>query len=233
MSSKEKNRGGNESHRRNHKRYNLSIVRTLVSPHPEVSTLIEGIQTVLGPAFEADVAEKGVVLLESRAILSAIRDRRGKVDRSMLADTESGLREKMRENDLAQTPIEVRIDKRDPLRMFGRHKDVLALNLVADMRLGADRGAIETFVDTYYPNETDLKKRAKPLVPHITLGKIKPQLLANGTLADLVEDTYGFLNSPPLDSTPFDRLIYAGAPDSVVVPEFVALNGLRIQVETH
>ncbi len=250
MASKETSRGSFAS-RRNPCRYGLSIVRTLVSPNPEISSLVEGIQEVLDDAFVAHTKEKGITLVESRTVLHSIKDSRGTVDRRMLRDAEAKLNDEMRRNNLGQSPIEVRVNPRKPLRMFGLHNDVLALNFEEDMRLGADRGAIETFVDTHYPpikmprkvkgkrninetHETEQKKQTrKPLEPHVTLGTIKPQLLREGTLADLIENALDFMNKPPLEASPMDLLIHNGSPDRVIVPDYVALNGLRIQVEPH
>jgi hypothetical protein len=223
---------GNGHGRRGHARFGLSIVRTLVEPNIEVARLVRDIGDTLGQAFEADKNEKGVALLESRAILHAIKDRRGSVDRRMLAQAEADLVREMRENDLGQTPISVRVHPFRPLKLFGRHRDVLALHLVPDMRLGADRGAIETFVDEYYPSDTDLAQRAKPLEPHITLGKVKPQFLPSGDLNDFDADPLGYLQMPPSDATQFERLIHLSR-ERLVVPTEVALNGLRIQVDTY
>ena len=232
MGMRESRRGGNGTNRRDQCRFGLNIVRTLAIPQSTITDLIGEIQGVLGPAFQPDEEEKGVALLESRAILHAIKDRRGSIDRRMLAEAEQMLVAEVRDEDAMQKGIEVDVNARKPLKMFGRHNDVLALNLNSNYQLGRDRGALEVFMDKYYPCETDLAQRAMPLEPHITLGTIKPQLLPHGSLTDLKEDAFSFINSPPPDASPIDILIHNAHPD-LPVPDTVALNGLRIQVETY
>jgi|GEM_PF-4640736 hypothetical protein len=213
-------------------RYGLSIVRLVKNPQTELSDCMEQVSEFLGVAFEPDKGEKGVVLLESRAILGAIKDRRGSVDKRMLCEAEQHLNGEMKINNISQEPIEVRVNRRRPLGMYGRHRDVLAINLAMDIRLGADRGAVEMYVDKFYPNQKDLKQRAKAFEPHITIGKIKPQFLEDVTLDEMVEDAAIAISMPPLSASPMDKLI-ARAHGGLVIPDVIALNGLRIAVETH
>jgi hypothetical protein len=232
MSSRETYRIDSNASRKSRCHYGLSIVRTLVFPHPEITRLIADIKYSLDTAFEPDTGEKGVALLESRAILHAIKDRRGTVDRRMLAETEEKLIAEMQINNLGQTTTDVLVNQRKPLKMLGLHKDVLVISLLPDMRLGADRGAIESFMDQNFPCDTDLSQRAKRFDPHITLGKVKPQLLDRGNIVEFEADPIGYLDSPPLDATPMDRLIHSAQP-GIQIPQEVSLNGLRIKVEDY
>ncbi len=212
--------------------YDLQINRSLVYPHPEIDSFIGQVAARLGERFEPAKEVRGVTILESRALLAAIKTKRQHIDRNILAEAEADLKNEMQLNNLGRGPIEVDVDSNKPLGLFGRHRDVLALRLRHDLRLGADRGAVETYIDVTagHVGRGELETRAKPLEPHIKIGTVKTHLLSVEQRTAMAADPIGFVNQPMDDASDWERLVQLRE-GPIYAPDHVALNGIKIAVE--
>lgn len=103
-------------------------------------------------------------------------------------------------------PIEVEVDRDRPLKIFGKRNDKLALNLIDDEGLVEERQRIETILRERFEIPDSEFPEPMPFDPHVTIGHIS----LRGLSLDAREKTHEML-SP-----------------TTVIPESVALNGLRV-----
>lgn len=103
-------------------------------------------------------------------------------------------------------PIEVAVDQDKPLKIFGKRNDKLALNLIDDEGLVEERQRIEAILRDRFETEERELPEPMPFDPHVTIGHIS----LKGLSVEAREKTYEML-SP-----------------GTVIPETIALNGLRV-----
>jgi hypothetical protein len=215
--------------------YGLRIVRSVKQPQPETARFIGRVTEQFGPAFQPKKSEPderfgglGVTVTESRKVMAAIRTRRGGFDARHVFTVENDLNRRM--TDLGFGDVVMTVDPERPLRMFGRHRDILGINFRRDNRLERERRAIDLYLaDVYGITENDAQARTKPLKPHVAFGSLVRQCFDQFQWEHIQDDPMDFLESRDRFVTDFDYLMYRA--DPIDVPAYVALNGIRISVE--
>lgn len=163
-------------------------------------------------------------------------DRRGAIPREDIQRLEAGLR-----NDLTHAQYadyDIPVNPFDPLGLYGRHKDRLAVRLARrDYRLLADRAVVEAYLQDEYEqiNGNPVSRRfidrhTRRLDPHITIGTVLYENMSVDEVAGFQADPAFFLAQAV--RTRVDHLesqlgeVYDRP--QVIWPEVASLNGLSV-----
>jgi hypothetical protein len=241
------------------RRYNLRVERKVLLPQPELEapyqSLVDNTSNLVN---YRKMGKLSTTVAELDPIIRQVCDvtPRGGIDKEAAQDLEAELRDAVERDyfieHLAENSEEVGdelydaikdvyfgdiVVKTDPIATFdlyGKAQNRLAICLDQDVRLGAERGAIETYLQSAYgiPSPV-MKKMLKDFDPHITIGTVRYENFDNqdaieefkvDPLAFLARYAYRRSRDATLD---FDT----DTCKAIIVPDVIALDGLKIGIE--
>lgn len=164
----------------------ISVARTVEAPQSEFEEFLNVIGKDLGQrASIRTVTSTRLTLLESGGIKKAMR--KAHTDPQSVNKFSFWLSHQL--DSYRATPIEVTVNKDEPIALMGRNRDKLALRIVEDEQVKAERAKTEELL----VEEFDTLPPLKPFEPHITVGYVgiralttmevrHPELLVNNDI---------------------------------------------------
>jgi hypothetical protein len=220
-------------------RYECRITRSAQPDQPELAEPLRLLEANTNNYIQyRGIGKIGVTIMMIEPVLRKIliSDRRGIIPKQDLQDFEAELQDNLRHAQYAD--YDVPVDPAQPLALFGRNKDRLALQLhPRDYRLVGDRAVVESYIqDNYEQNDGRpvsrrfLDRNSARFRPHITIGDVRYENMDARQVETFQADPSVFLIRESYRQMASDREDYGEsyAVQDIILPEHVALNGLKV-----
>lgn len=220
-------------------RYECRITRSVATDQPELAEPLRLLEDNTNNYVNyRGIGKIGVTIMMIEPVLRKIllADRRGIIPKQDLKIFEGELQDNLHHAQYAD--YDVPLDPVQPLALFGRNQDRLALQLDSrDYRLVGDRAVVEAYIQDNYDQNNGrpvsrrfLDRNSARFRPHITIGDVRYENMDSNQIEDFQADPSAFLIRESYRQMSSDRQDYGESyqVQDIILPDQVSLNGLRV-----